>query len=111
MKVLVPGHRYELDNLKDEGKTILQFYSDPHIHGLLMAEGPSCQEVLRAIIDRVKTLDTEKPWELNQRIVELGREMIALFEARALILKTQKGVPIDELPVGPDGHLIYLTKK
>lgn len=58
MKTLVKGHVYELDNLKDPNKetTRLNFYSDPEINEKHM-DGTSNQEVLRAVIDRVKFLD------------------------------------------------------
>jgi hypothetical protein len=109
MRVLEPGHRYLLDNLKDDGQTVLQFYQDPAIHGT-GAQGPSTQEVLRAVIDRIQHLDGEKPWPLNALLVQKGREMIALFEMRALYHKVVKGeLDIESLPVGADGHIIVET--
>lgn len=104
MKVLVPGHTYDLSNLKGEGTTRLQFYRDPDIHPQHEA-GPSTQEVLRACIDRVIALDREKPWDGNQEIVQHLRLAIALFEMRALYYKVVKGWAIENMPVEEDGHI------
>ncbi len=105
MRVLVPGHRYELANLKSEGVTILQFFQDGEIHGGADVPGTSCQESLRALIDRIQVLDAEKPHWVNPILVQKGREMIALFEARALLRKAEQGLAIERLPIGADGHL------
>lgn len=106
MKVLDPGHRYELDNLENDGSTILQFMKDPALHGGNGARGPSCQEVLRAVIDRVKTLNTERSDVENDVIIFHGRMMIAGFEARALRRRVEKdGLEIECLPVASDGHI------
>lgn len=106
MKVLDPGHLYELDDLKAETKTILQFSKDPLLHDGDGYPGPSCQEVLRAIIDRVQTLDNEKHWSGNADIIFHARMMIAGFEARAIIRQVEKeGLPIELLPLAPNGHI------
>ncbi|HSW91776.1 MAG TPA: hypothetical protein VLG09_03970 [Candidatus Saccharimonadales bacterium] len=104
MKILVPGHHYLLDNLKQDGETELQFYQDGFIHDRTIA-GPSTQEVLRACIDRVNELDKEKPWELNYEIIHHLRMAIALFEMRALYYKVEKGWQIENTPCGEDGHI------
>lgn len=108
MKARIPGHLYELDNLKEDGFTLLSFYMDPSIHDGQKQTGTSCQEVLRAIIDRVQSLDKEKPWDGNKQIIQKAREMIHLFETRALFRKIQKGFPIEKAYVGMDGHLSLL---
>lgn len=109
MRVIVPGHRFALANLKTKGETILQFYQDPELHPVDgLVEGTSTQEVVRAVLSRVQVLDLEKPWPRNGRIVQLGREMLAEMEMRALFYKVQKGeLPIERCPVGDDGHLIF----
>lgn len=103
MRVLDPGHSYSLDNLKSGGTTKFRFYKDAAIHGKGHA-GPSCQEVIRMLIDRVQVLDSEKPWAGNESIVQKAREMLLLFELRALEMDLTEGVPIESLPVGLDGH-------
>lgn len=106
MRVLVPGHRYALQNLEDDGETILQFMMDPKLHNGEGAVGPSCQEVIRALIDRVQTLDAEKHWEGNAQIIYDLRHALAGFEARALIRRVEKDdLPIEALPVETDGHI------
>ena len=106
MRELFPGHRFALQNLNTPGETILQFYQDPEIHGM-GAEGPSTQEVMRAVIARVRKLDDERPWPGNAEIMSRAQEIIALFEMRALWYKVVRGeIAIENLPVGPDGHLI-----
>lgn len=107
MRVLSPGHRYALANLVGGGETALQFYQDPELHDGRGADGPSCQEVLRAIIDRVQALDAERPWEGNATIINDLRHAIAGFEARALLRRVEKdGLAIERLPVASDGHLL-----
>jgi hypothetical protein len=111
MRVLDPGHRYALDNLETGGKTILQFYKDPALHGGEGCSGPSCQEVLRAIIDRVQELDRERHWEGNATIIYDLRHAIAGFEARALLRRVEKdGLEIERQPLAPDGHLMLAEK-
>ncbi|MCP1550654.1 MULTISPECIES: hypothetical protein [Methylorubrum] len=105
MKVLTPGHRYELDHLDGSGKTILQFVSRKPLHE--PQEGVINQEVLRAIIDRVQVLDGEVPWEGNRQILMHLRMALALHEARAMLRHVEKGeIKPELLPVGADGHFI-----
>lgn len=106
MRVIDPGSTYELANLKGDGTSLFRFYKDPEIHGSGHA-GPSTQEVMRVVIDRIKTLESEKPHWVNEMLIQRGREMIALFEVRALVEKVVKGrLDIESLPVGADGHII-----
>lgn len=105
MRVLVPGHLYALKNLKGAGDTYLPFYMDPALHAGDRQVGTNCQEVIRALIDRVQVLDEEKPWAGNQAIVTNLRLALAGFEARALLRKAEKGVPLETFEVAPDGHL------
>lgn len=105
MKVIDAGHVYELDDLKSDTKTDFNFHMDPKIHPQGM-DGPSCQEVLRMLIDRVEYLDREKFWGRNAEIIQHLRQAILLFEIRALELKVVKGqLAIEDLEVGSDGHI------
>jgi hypothetical protein len=106
MEVIDEGHTYRLDNLKNKEKTIIQFYKDPKLNDGYEQNGPSCQEYLRAIIDRVKFLDNQKYWEGNAEIIDYLRKAIALFEARALLRKVEKGLEVEKLAVDSDGHLV-----
>jgi hypothetical protein len=107
MEVLIPGHRYLLKNLKSKYNTVLQFYKDPEINGGRMKEGPSCQEVIRALIDRVKFLDGQKRWAGNDEIIYHLRMALAGFESRAVQRKIEKDcLEIESLPTNEDGHII-----
>lgn len=107
MRVLDPGHRYALDNLETGGETTLQFFKDPALHDGDGYPGPSCQEVLRAVIDRVQELDRESPWVGNADIIYDLRHAIAGFEGRALIRRVEKdGLQIERIPVAADGHVL-----
>jgi hypothetical protein len=80
---------------------------DPNLHGGDGANGPSCQEVLRAVIDRVQELDREKPDVENAGIIYDLRHAIAGFEARAIRRRVEKeGLAIERVPVASDGHLL-----
>lgn len=107
MRVLDPGHRYALDNLEAEGETILQFCKDARLHNGDGYPGPTCQEVLRALIDRVQELNRERAWAGNADIIYDLRHALAGFEARAVLRHVEKeGLEIERLPVAGDGHLV-----
>lgn len=106
MKEIELGHVFELDHLDGNGKSILQFVNrNPGLE----REGTTNQEVLRALISRVKFLDSQIHWPLNEQIINHLRMAIALHEARALIRKQEKGqIKIEHKPVDDDGHLIIV---
>ena len=99
------------------------------------AEGTNTQELLRVAIDRTKYLDKIQPCSENEDILFCLRHALLLYEARAYrrkVNKVNKGqgvhpegsevlkdVPfemlncgeeaslwIEELPTGPDGHIL-----
>jgi len=108
LKTIKSGHRYELDNLKTDGTQVLQFYQDPEIHGSLV-QGTSSQEVLRALIERMISLDKECPGDENKKIIEHLRAALILHEVRALRRKLEKrGRPELEF-VGQDGHVASIN--
>jgi hypothetical protein len=108
METVYPGHRYHLKHLDGDGGSILQFVQRKPFHE--PKEGVTNQEVLRALIDRVKVLDSETPWAGNQQIIQHLRMAIVLHEARALIRHVEKhNLPIESFPTGEDGHLIFTT--
>jgi hypothetical protein len=69
-------------------------------------EGTTNQEVLRALIDRVKYLDSQLPWDGNSKIIEHLRMALVLHEARVLERKTETGKLAPEKVVcdEKDGH-------
>lgn len=103
MKVVKPGHTYELSHLDGNKTQTLQFVQrKPHHEP---KEGTNSQEVLRALIDRVIVLDKEKPWPGNEKILHHLRSAILLHEIRALQRKLEKGELKPELVlIGDDGH-------
>ena len=121
MKVLEPGHLYELDHLDGEGKSQLSFV-DRGVGGRQPThEGVYNQEVLRAtidvlsvLLDRVEHLDGERPWEGNPRLLRALseaqnqlRRALLLHELRALERKFEKGTLLPEkMDVGHDGHWV-----
>lgn len=108
MKVLYPGHRYELDHLDGPGKTILQFVQRAPLHE--PREGVLNQEVLRAIIDRVKVLDDEVPWRGNDEIIHHLRMAIALHEARAILRDVERhGLAVENIALDQRGHFALAT--
>lgn len=106
MKAVIAGHLYELDDLKSDTKTSFRFHMDPKIHDGMELSGPSCQEVVRMLIDRVEYLESEKHWAANAEIIRHLRCVIALFEARALIRKVDEDkLAIEHVALDKDGHL------
>ncbi|HEY1249092.1 MAG TPA: hypothetical protein VGE97_08905 [Nitrososphaera sp.] len=106
MKVLEPGHVYELDRLDGEGVERLVFVSredKPH-------SGTMTQEVLRALIDRTQHCDRCLRWEGNDKIIYHLRMALALHESRAIERKVEKGgLEPEKICLGDDGHF-FLAK-
>lgn len=111
MKVIVPGHQYELDNLKDPGSQKLVFKNDGIEVPGLTHSGTYNQEVIRALIDRIQTLDRQVRWNGNDEIIYHLRSALVLHEARALIRKTEKGeINPESIEVDSDGHFKLYDK-
>lgn len=108
MRPIYPGHLYILNHLDGPGKTTIQFVQRAPLHE--PKEGITNQEVLRAVIDRVKQLDREVPWSGNAEIIFHLRMAIALHENRALLRHVEKhNFAIEHSELGPDGHLLIAT--
>lgn len=107
MKVLTPGHKYELSHLDGDNTQTLRFVNRGNGND---CEGTTNQEVIRALIDRVIFLDSQVHWSLNKDIISHLRSALVLHEARALIRKTKKGKLLPELiETGEDGHFVINT--
>ena len=104
MRIIEKGHRYQLASLDGECDQQLPFVR--RFRGVDNHPGTTCQEVLRALIDRVETIDAEVPWAGNQEILALFRRAIVLFETRALERRVEKGELLPERVVTSvrDGH-------
>lgn len=111
MKIVQDGHIYELNN-KLTGVQTLTFFKDlpsnqPSHDGVL------CQEVLRALIDRMLDLWTQKPCHESTEIVQKLRECLVLFETRAARGTLEKsysktGLHVEQLPVLANGHVFNI---
>lgn len=115
MKVIERGHIYELDQLDvpdnvNINPETLTFVNRAKRSGHTKHPGTTCQEVLRALINRVEHLDEEIPWKANGELIQHLRMALILFEARALIRKTQKGQikPEDIATDRTDGHFALM---
>lgn len=120
MKILEPGHVYQLSSLDGELSQTLTFVNRALTSGAPKHPGTQNQDVLRvtidvleAIVDRVNQLDSEKEWDGNLRIVKaltdaqrLLRLAILYHEERALEQKVIKGTfDIESATLGDDGHI------
>jgi len=114
MKIIEPGHIYELAYIDDTGTepvsekerwiVFVNREDTPH-------SGTQTQEVLRALIDRTKHCHSCLHWEKNVDILQHLRMALALHESRALERKAEKGIYCPELiNTGEDGHF-KLTHK
>ena len=81
MKIITPGHRYVLDGFEkpDENRQILQFIhkesdkSDP-TKLVTLSDGTTNEEVISALIDRLKYLDEKFPCRENYLAIK-GMQM------------------------------------
>lgn len=118
MKVIEPGHIYELEQLDGDGKpqrlVFVNRENTPH-------EGTQIQEVIRMVVDmldclsdRVNHCDGCLRWEGNDHILghftDAQRRLrlaLLLFEQRALERKMDKqGLKPEFIPTAPDGHFV-----
>ena len=137
MKVIDPGHSYELSQLGTDETIILDFikrsggsitYEDEH-------PGLQTQEVFRVLIDRTIYLNKIIPCAESEDAIYYARMALFMYEARAYRRKQEKlnrkkpnhddsahprfsrskpfdDVPfseheIEKWPIGEDGHIIF----
>lgn len=105
MIVVEPGHTYALKYLDAEKHVELVFVRRDR--GDLNHPGTTSQEVLQALIDRVKYCDGQLPHVNNTKIIDHLRMAFVLFEARALERKVEKGLLEPEyVSLNEDGHFL-----
>ena len=109
MKVLNRGHVYKLNNNKSPSHSILTFFKDKKINGEGF-DGTTNQEVLRALIDRIKFLDEQEPHPNNKEIIYCLRKANILHEQRHLDRLLEKGVEIENLETFNDSHIVRLKQ-
>lgn len=100
MKIIDPGHTYEVENVDGEGTQTIQFVHRRGHDGQLLAEdqrkeGIQSQELLRVLIDRTIYLHIEQPWSENVKIVQQLRDALRTYEARAARSAVEK-LPMPE---------------
>jgi hypothetical protein len=86
MKVIDPGHTYELAHLDGDDVTILRFVkrTGPNYPGNDGSrEGTTMQEVLRAVLERCAYVNRQIPCAETKAAMEHIAEAIRLFEVRA----------------------------
>ena len=86
MEVLDLGHLYELPNFDGKGSQMLRFMKREGSGYPFNAghyPGTNCQEVIRALIDRTKYLDTQISAPENDVIIAGLRSALLAFELRA----------------------------
>lgn len=105
MKIIEPGHVYELNTLDGKNKEVetLRFVNreDGMEH-----PGTQTQEVLRSLIDRTMHCDNCRRWSGNDKIIYHLRMALALHESRAIERKAEKGLYAAEhvMTNDCDGH-------
>ena len=86
MKVIVPGHRYELDSLEGGAPQQIQF-----IHKELVSEeasfrtvadGTTNEELLRVLIDRMHNLQNKAPCRENSIVLTHLEEALMWLDKR-----------------------------
>lgn len=86
MKVIDPGHSYELQTYDGTGAQPLVFMKREgpgYPFNVGHYPGTNCQEVMRALIDRVTYLDRQVPCAENQIALAGLRSALYAFEIRA----------------------------
>ena len=88
MKVLDPGHRYLLAHLDGDAEAPLVFVKrvgEKYPGNVGPHEGTTTQEVLRALIERAKFVEAQKPSRHNAAAIYHLREALFALELRAAV--------------------------
>ncbi len=88
MRVIEPGHVYEVQNVDGSGTQRIAFVRRRDKEGELLPEklrreGILTQELLRVCIDRTLYLNAENPCREDVEIVDRLRDVLRAYEARA----------------------------
>lgn len=99
MKVLVPGHLYELESLEGSNSQKLQFIQKQKSEDkfVTVQDGTTNEEVLKVMIDRLKTLGEKLPSRENAIAITKLEEALMWIEKRINARKEQ-GVYSTPLP-------------
>lgn len=103
MKVLDPGHRYELAHLDGEGMSVLQFVKregDKYPGNVGHCEGTTIQEVLRALIHRAAYVNSQISCPETSDSIYHMAQAIYVLERRAARLHGRPDPGLDESVFG-----------
>jgi hypothetical protein len=98
MEIVDPGHKFLLkayDNGEPQVLVFMKREGTGYPFNVGHYSGTNCQEVIRALIERVKYLQHQVACEKNERIIQLLRECLKLFEERAA---ERRGQSLPEAP-------------
>lgn len=116
MKIIEPGHVYELNWLDKHVNVPEKFLGNASYLLFVNREtgtehaGTQTQEVIRALIDRTRHCDNCLRWPGNDLIIHHLRMALVLHEARALERKTEKGrIAPEKIATDVDGHFMIHT--
>lgn len=86
MEIIDPGHKFLLEGYDGGEPQMLVFMKREgagYPFNVGHHSGTNCQEVIRALIERVKYLQHQVACDENEQIIQLLRESLRLFEKRA----------------------------
>jgi len=88
MKVLDPGHRYEVttydgDHTPNQIITFMKRVGPNYPFNTSEYPGTNCQEIIRVLINRVEYLNKQKPHDNNRKVILFLEQSLWLFEDRA----------------------------
>ncbi len=122
MRVIDPGHVYELENYRAE-EAVSQGLERQRISFVKrrvpadpgrvdLRDGTNCQELLKVLINRVLFLDQEARHPMNRVLLLCLRRALVLFETRALERKVEKHTLLPETLdySSHDGHLTLVAR-
>ena len=86
MKVIVPGHRYELENLDGSPPQQVQFIQKELVAEecalRTVADGTTNEELLKVLIDRMQCLQAKAPCRENSIVLTNLEESLMWLEKR-----------------------------
>ena len=109
MKIIDPGHIYEIRNLDGNDIQVINFVNR---NSGKEKEGIQNQDLLRILIDRLLFLDNQLEWDGNKKIIHHLRMALALHEARAIERKVITGkINPENIKLDFDGHFLITQIK
>jgi hypothetical protein len=97
MEVIDPGHKFRLQGYDGGEPQVLVFMKREgkgYPFNVGHHSGTNCQEVIRALIERVKYLQQQVACDQNEQIIQLLRQSLRLFEDRAA---QRRGQPLPSI--------------